>query len=300
MTTNYSLPVGNIKVFNTSLCFQIAQSFIPSKNILTRTELFIRKNETATFPMSVSIRQNLTSDDLTVLNINSSIVPTEDHDWIEINFDDIVVTTNQTYYIVAITENVTDNFYLWGLNNLSESYPYGCMFYSIDEGITWSNKSVSSKPGSYETHNKKHAKPIFEENKTWDMCFKTYGYDNLAPDEPVISGPIWGKPLVEYEFSFNSTDPEDDAVMYIIDWGDNNTEWTEYGDSGEDIILKHTWASKGNFTVKSKAIDFFGFESEWSEFTVRMPRDKIKIFSLFLYLIERFPLLERLCSFYRV
>ena len=28
--------------------------------------------------------------------------------------------------------------------------------------------------------------------------------------------------------------------MYIVDWGDNNTEWAEYGDSGEEISLKHT------------------------------------------------------------
>lgn len=294
MTPNYALPIGNVDVFNTTLCFQIAQSFMPSKSILTRAEIFIRKNATTTYPMSVSIREELTSDDLIVMDINSSIVPIENHDWIEIDFDDIAVTVNKTYYLVAITENVTDNLYLWGLNNLSESYPYGCMFYSIDEGGTWSNKSVSSKPDSYETHYKKNVQPIFEENKTWDMCFKTYGFDNFAPDKPVIDGSLWGKPGDEYTYSFNSTDPEEDAVMYIVDWGDNNTEWTEYGDSGEKILLKHTWTSRGNFTIKSKAVDINGFESEWSEYTVIMSRGKAANYVLFWNLLGHFPLLQKL------
>jgi len=172
MTTNYAIPVGNVKLFNTTLSFQVAQSFMPTKNILTRAELFIRKNSTATYPISVSIREELTNDDMTVLDIDPSIVPTEDHDWIEINFDDILMTTNRSYYIVAITENVTDNFYFWGANNLSGSYPYGCMWYSIDEGDTWTNRSVSSKPDSYEIHYKKHAQPLFKENKTWDFLIR--------------------------------------------------------------------------------------------------------------------------------
>jgi len=297
MTTNYAMAVGNVKVFNTTLSFQVAQSFMPSRNILTRVELFIRKNSTTTYPISVSIREELTNDDLTVLDIDSSIVPTESHDWIEINFDDIVVTTNRSYYIVAITENVTDNFYLWGANNLSESYPYGCMWYSIDEGDTWTNKSVSSKPGSYEIYYKKHAQPIFRENITWDMCFKTYGYDNLPPNEPVIFGPICGKPLVEYDFSFNSTDPEGDAVMYIIDWGDNNSEWTEYGDSGEEIILKHNWDVAGKYTIKAKAIDNHNAESGWTEFPITIPRNKAINRPILIILQSHpklFPLLQKL------
>jgi predicted Rdx family selenoprotein len=98
--------------------------------------------------------------------------------------------------------------------------------------------------------------------------------DNQPPDKPSIDGPISGKLNTEYEFSFNATDPNDDAVMYIIDWGDDNTEWTEYGNSGVEFILKHSWGASGKYTIKVQAIDFYGASSEWSKLSVTMPRDK--------------------------
>jgi len=79
--------------------------------------------------------------------------------------------------------------------------------------------------------------------------------------------------------------------MYIIKWGDGNSEWTEYGNSGEEITLKHTWTSKGIFTIKAKAIDINESESEWSEFIVTMPRNKYinSNFNLLELLFDRFP-----------
>jgi len=116
------------------------------------------------------------------------------------------------------------------------------------------------------------------------------GFNN-PPNKPLINGPKSGKPNTEYEFTFNSTDPNDDAVMYIIKWGDGNSEWTEYSDSGEEITLKHTWNSKGKFTIKAKAIDINESESEWSEFIVTMPRNKYinSNFNLLGLLFDRFP-----------
>ncbi|GAH10053.1 unnamed protein product, partial [marine sediment metagenome] len=45
---------------------------------------------------------------------------------------------------------------------------------------------------------------------------------NYAPEAPIINGPSNGKPNTEYTFTFVSTDPEGDAVMYIVDWGDGD------------------------------------------------------------------------------
>jgi len=112
---------------------------------------------------------------------------------------------------------------------------------------------------------------------------------NHPPDNPIITGPTSGKPNKEFIYSFNSTDLNEDPVMYIIDWGDGDTEWTEYCDSGVEIILKHIWASQGTFTIKSQAIDIHGAESEWSEFTVKMSKDKATYNSLFLRFFEQFP-----------
>ena len=62
--------------------------------------------------------------------------------------------------------------------------------------------------------------------------------------------------------------------MYNIDWGDGDTDWTEYGDSGTEVTLKHTWTSQGTYTIKAQAVDFYGAESEWTEFSITIPRDK--------------------------
>jgi len=129
--------------------------------------------------------------------------------------------------------------------------------------------------------------------------FKTHV--NQPPELPIINGPKSGKPGKEYDYSFNVTDPEEDPVMYFIDWGDTTTEWTEYSDSGEEIILKHNWNKKGDYTIKAKAKDINGAESNWSYFDIEIPRTKTAVYSLFLWFLERFPLLERLltkCYFY--
>lgn len=112
---------------------------------------------------------------------------------------------------------------------------------------------------------------------------------NEPPEAPTITGPNCGKPNTEYEFSFNATDPDDDPVMYIIDWGDNDTEWTEYGDSGEEIPLKHTWNLEGTYTIKAKAKDINGEESGWSDLEVTMPKNKMMQSPFWKMLFERFP-----------
>ena len=121
---------------------------------------------------------------------------------------------------------------------------------------------------------------------------------NNPPNAPTIDGPISGYPNTEYEFTFVSTDPEEDAVMYNIDWGDGDTEWTEYGDSGVEIILKHTWETSGKYAIKAQAIDIHDAESNWSNFTITMPRNKSIRSSPFLNWLQShpnmFPLLQKL------
>jgi len=117
---------------------------------------------------------------------------------------------------------------------------------------------------------------------------------NFPPDTPVIDGPKSGKPRIEYNFTFKSTDLEGDPVMYYIDWGDNDIEWTEYSDSGVEITLKHSWNKKGNYRIRAMAKDIHHDASEISEFYVTIPRTRANIYQ---WLLERFPLLERLLSF---
>ncbi len=120
---------------------------------------------------------------------------------------------------------------------------------------------------------------------------------NQPPDSPIITGPINGKVGTSYDYNFNATDPESDPVMYIIDWGDDNTEWTEYSDSGVDFILKHTWSYQGTFTIKAKAIDISDAKSDWGTLTVTIPRTKAINRPILNWLQNHpniFPLLQKL------
>jgi hypothetical protein len=129
-----------------------------------------------------------------------------------------------------------------------------------------------------------------------DLYFRTYVLDNSPPDRPEIDGPLKGKPGIEYEYTFNSTDLNEDPVMYIVEWGDGFTEWTEYCDSGEEIPLRHTWNEKGNYTIKAKAIDINGAESGWTYFVIEIPRARA---TSYLWFLKCFPLLERLLGWIR-
>ncbi|MCK4429753.1 MAG: PKD domain-containing protein [Candidatus Aminicenantes bacterium] len=115
---------------------------------------------------------------------------------------------------------------------------------------------------------------------------------NQAPDAPAITGEINGEVDVEYEYTFNATDPEGDDVYYEIEWGDG-TNITDLGpyESGEEVVVNHTWSAKGTYTIKAKAKDIYGAESDWSTLEVTMPKNKPFNFNfpLISWLLERFP-----------
>ena len=123
--------------------------------------------------------------------------------------------------------------------------------------------------------------------------------DNTPPNAPIIDGPSKGKKGTKYDYSFTSTDPDgDDIAEYIINWSDSTSEEIITGPfaSGEEAFANHTWDKKGTYTIKAKAKDLFGNESEWSEFEVIIPRTKFYNFNLFSWFLERFPMLERRLS----
>ena len=75
----------------------------------------------------------------------------------------------------------------------------------------------------------------------------------------------------------------------------NETEWTNYVNSGEEIELKHTWYANGQYLIKAKAIDIHGKEGGWAEFPISMSKNKAVTGNmLLLKILERFPILQRL------
>jgi hypothetical protein len=80
--------------------------------------------------------------------------------------------------------------------------------------------------------------------------------DNQPPDAPIIEGPMRGVVGINYSFTFKSTDPDGDNVLYVIDWNDGtNLEITDFYPSGEEITLNHSWDHDGAFSIMAGAID---------------------------------------------
>ena len=197
-------------------------------------------------------------------------IVTENFSWVEWNFSDTALITGSTYYIVAYTQNVTDNWYAWAGNNDRYSYPYGCAWVSIDEGGTWTNDSANEQ--IHPVPQWCGTTPHTRTNES-DMCFITYGYDNLPPEAPDISGKIKGKVGVEYTYTFTVIDPNNNDIYLYINWGDScpAINWTGPYTSGEPINLSHTYEQKGDYTIGAKARDIFDEEGPWGYLEISIP-----------------------------
>jgi hypothetical protein len=293
MAENILMPIGQVPYEGNLTNIQVAQSFIPTKEILTRVELFIGKNITVQYPIYISIREELTKDDLTVDEIDPSHVQTDELGWLEINLPDIVVESGHIYYIVAITHNATDNWYGWGGNNNSESYPDGCAWFSYDDGDSWTNRSCVSSSNNVESSYNRYQSIEFDEYVTWDMCFKTFGRNSLAPSPPLINGPTTARFNESQSFIITTNDPDGDDVFYQILWGDGESEeWIGPFKSDELINIDHTWVEQGIYVIVARAKDIYGYTGNWSEFEIEIPRDRQ--FNFFSWLYYRFPVFREI------
>ena len=85
----------------------------------------------------------------------------------------------------------------------------------------------------------------------------------LPPQIP--EGPTFGSAKVQYTFSTSTTDPDNDQISYRFDWGDGNlSEWVGPFASGATTTATYTWMQGGNYTIRCKAKDSNGAQSDWS------------------------------------
>ena len=125
-------------------------------------------------------------------------------------------------------------------------------------------------PSSYE-------ETLFAIETQWDEFLKIYlGItDNQPPTTPKLSGPELGKPQFELNYTVQATDPENQDLFYYIDWGDDtNTDWIGPYSSGEEVLVNHTYAKKGTYTIKAKVKDVINAESNWATLQIKIPRIK--------------------------
>jgi len=85
------------------------------------------------------------------------------------------------------------------------------------------------------------------------------------PDKP--DGPEVIDVGTEGMFESSATDPDNDIVKLVFDWGDGKTSSSDFVKSDEVVTVSHTWTTTKEepFLVKVKARDKFGKESSWSE-----------------------------------
>jgi hypothetical protein len=245
----------------------VAQSFKPSIQRLSKVELKLFLHDgIPDYDLEFSIREELNGDNLVYITKEGSEVV---HGWNEFDFLDLQVEIEKTYYLVCEGDGGIegDPFYGWMCVVEGSAYDRG-MAYIYSYGA-WHDVTAS------------------------DCCFRTY-YTNFKPELSNISGPMSGRPRIEYNYTFDAFDPDGDDIKYFIDWGDTTSEWTDFNASGTNLTLKHTWSKKGTYNLTAKAKDVCGFEGPVGTLTVTIPKNKASSSNYILmdWFFERFPLLE--------
>ena len=226
----------------------LAQSFKPTLEVLTRIELRIKRVGNPD-GLTISIRDDLNSEDLTSKYIAAGSIPTS-QDWIEFDFTDIGVTPENTYYIVwdPVGSPDSGNSIYW---ELGDRNPY-------TRGSAWQYTSGEWNELVYIDY------PPYEINNP-DFCFKSYGFANERPNKPgTPSGPVFGDIGENLEYTSYIYDPDDNIVDVFFDWGDGtNSGWIS-GISDGLTTQSHSWSQSGKYEVKVRAKDAYSY-SEWSD-----------------------------------
>ena len=144
--------------------YKWAQSFIPTKEILTGVQLLLERRGFIRSDLQVSIKKSLDGEDLTTVSITYDNVPFgfysfRNYDWISFDFPDISVSPGETYYIMLYTEGglgsryARFSSYRWGSSSNPNSYL---------NGECWFSNVVRSTPT-----------PWIVWDPPFDFCFKT-------------------------------------------------------------------------------------------------------------------------------
>jgi len=101
-----------------------------------------------------------------------------------------------------------------------------------------------------------------------------HAYEIEPPVAPGIDGPTSGEPGTPYTYTI--TNPGVNDAYFFINWDDGTpVDYTELTTPAGTTTASHTWTAEGAYTIKVRAMNRWGAISEWTEFTVTMPRNKI-------------------------
>jgi hypothetical protein len=130
-----------------------------------------------------------------------------------------------------------------------------------------------------------------------DTTFAWIQDGNVPPETPVIDGPTRGRPDVSYDYNFVITDPDGSIIYCYVDWDDgSNTDWIGPYEAGEVVTLSHSWIDKDTYTIRCKAKDPYGAETDWSELIIEIPRNRESTYLWYQWFLEKFSMLSRLLN----
>jgi len=98
---------------------------------------------------------------------------------------------------------------------------------------------------------------VIDDDGATDSCdtVAVISQPNIHPTSPEISGPAEGSKNIEYEYTFVSTDADNDTIKYIIDWDDGTVSESSFLSNGAAFEVTHSWNSAGKYTVIITADD---------------------------------------------
>ena len=158
--------------------------------------------------------------------------------------------------IIQFTDTSSDSdgtivSWFWNFGNGNTSTLQNPTYRYIHGGTYTVTLTVTDDDGSQNTMNK-------------TIIVTTINHPPNTPTTPL--GPTKGIAGIEYAYSTQTTDPDGDFIKYGWDWDGNYIvdTWTSLMPSGVILNIHHLWPDIGSYTIRVKAKDKYGLESNWS------------------------------------
>jgi nitrous oxidase accessory protein NosD len=161
---------------------------------------------------------------------------------------------NNFYYNNFI--NNTNHAYDTGINIWDNGYPSGGNYWDDYTGIDEDDDGIGDSPYVIDGGNNQDNYPFME---------SVIG--NLPPTKPeILSGTSAAGLGIVIDFNAKAYDYEGDMLFYLWDWGDGTvSNWTGPYPSDHIIKQNNSWNETQTYSIRVKAKDVHGLESEWSD-----------------------------------
>ena len=91
---------------------------------------------------------------------------------------------------------------------------------------------------------------------------------NRPPLPPTLTGPTDGNRNISYVFNVATTDPDEDNVRYVLQWGDGSQNTSIFFSNGHKMQTTHQWSAWGFYTIQAHAQDTSNVTSDVSEIMI--------------------------------